>query len=304
MLTVNVKMNRDKNKAKGGKRGKKTHRDDRKKNLSEDAQSDEMFTHEESEGETDSNSDTEEVHITFPLAMWDLEHCDPKKCTGRKLARMGLVKILKLGQRFNGLILSPMGTQCVSAADRDIVKEHGIAVVDCSWARLEETPFNRMKGNHLRLLPYLVATNPVNYGKPCTLSCVEAFAATMHLAGFRDECDLLLNKFRWGRSLLSVNEELFTLYSKCEKSQEVVAAQQSYLEKIKLEQEGKGIEYQDLASLDMKKNNFNPNRRENDNMFPSSGEESDSDSEQEETVLVDKFGNTINVSDKTDAESY
>ena len=71
----------------------------------------------------------------------DLGHCDPKKCSGRKLVRKGFVQELSISHKFRGVVLSPGAHQTLSPEDRDIVVTCVIAVIDCSWAKLEETPF-------------------------------------------------------------------------------------------------------------------------------------------------------------------
>lgn len=51
-------------------------------------------------GNSSSEDDGNGTPPKFPVAMWDLNHCDPKKCSGRKLSRHNLIKNLKLGQRW------------------------------------------------------------------------------------------------------------------------------------------------------------------------------------------------------------
>uniref|UniRef100_T1JGU4 18S rRNA aminocarboxypropyltransferase n=1 Tax=Strigamia maritima TaxID=126957 RepID=T1JGU4_STRMM len=196
--------------------------------------------------------------VPFPVCMWDLEQCDPKKCTGRKLSRFGLVKIIRLQQRFGGIVLTPTATKCIAPEDKSLISEHGIAVVDCSWARLEDTPFSKLKCGHPRLLPYLLASNPVKYGRPCELSCVEALAAGLHLTGYEDIASMFLNKFKWGKNFLKLNKEVLSIYAQCITSTEVVAAQNDYLKRCE-ETVDEKRDFMDLPGSDEELEYFNPN---------------------------------------------
>ncbi|XP_067120857.1 18S rRNA aminocarboxypropyltransferase isoform X1 [Centruroides vittatus] len=196
----------------------------------------------------EKDDDSSYPAVPFNVAMWDLNHCDPKKCSGRKLSRLGLIKTLKLGQRFNGIILTPSASQCVAPDDKEIIDKYGVAVVDCSWARIDETPFSKMKGLHPRLLPYLVAANPINYGRPCQLSCVEALAAVFYLIGYDDFAHMYLKKFKWGHSFLELNKEILDKYRECHTSLEVVRVQEQHLNLLEEEAAAKKDEI-DLPPL-------------------------------------------------------
>ncbi|XP_072977702.1 uncharacterized protein [Typha angustifolia] len=167
--------------------------------------------------------------LSVHLAMWDFGQCDVKRCTGRKLSRFGLLKELRVTNAFGGVVLSPVGTQCVSKGDHALIQRKGLAVVDCSWARLTDVPFVKLRCGAPRLLPWLVAANPVNYGHPCELSCVEALSAALIICGEEELANLLLGKFKWGHSFLSLNKELLKAYSQCENGSEIISVQNSWL---------------------------------------------------------------------------
>lgn len=163
-------------------------------------------------------------------AMWDFEQCDPKRCTGRKLVRFGLTKPLKINENFGGIVLTPTATSVLSPNnDRCLMLDCGLAVVDCSWAQLDHTGFAKLKYRCGRLLPYLVAANPVKYGKPLQLSCVEALAAGLYILGEQLQASELLSKFSWGHQFLTLNAERLNAYAKCNTSQEILELQQNFI---------------------------------------------------------------------------
>lgn len=55
----------------------------------------------------DSRPDGElRTRPAFKAAAWDLEHCDAKRCSGKRLMRMGLMRELSVGQKFAGVVIS------------------------------------------------------------------------------------------------------------------------------------------------------------------------------------------------------
>jgi pre-rRNA-processing protein TSR3 len=145
-----------------------------------------------------------------------------------RLVKHGLMKDYKINSRYQGLLLTPTGKKMVSKEDYTIIREKGICVIDCSWAKFNELHLNLNK-IETRSLPHMVAVNPVNYGKACKLSCVEAVAATLFLGGLYKEAEFLLDHFKWGRSFLYVNSEIFEMYKNCKNPEELKVVQDQYL---------------------------------------------------------------------------
>lgn len=94
----------------------------------------------------------EEFKKKYPinLIMFDFEQCDAKRCTGRKLERMKLIKSLKINCHFSGILLTPnpknLSTRkSVSKEDLQIILKCGIGVIDCSWNQLDNVNFHKMK---------------------------------------------------------------------------------------------------------------------------------------------------------------
>ncbi|KAL2016884.1 hypothetical protein VTK56DRAFT_2884 [Thermocarpiscus australiensis] len=168
----------------------------------------------------------------FKAACWDLGHCDPKRCSGKRLMKLGLMRELHLGQRHAGVVITPNGKQTLSPADRPLLDQFGAAVVECSWARTKEVQWSKVGGRCERLLPYLVAANTVNYGRPWRLNCVEALAAAFAICGHADWASQVLAPFSYGAAFLEINASLLRKYAACEDEAAVKRVEAEWMERL------------------------------------------------------------------------
>ncbi|PIX31750.1 ribosome biogenesis protein, partial [Candidatus Bathyarchaeota archaeon CG_4_8_14_3_um_filter_42_8] len=127
------------------------------------------------------------------IIVYHAGQCDPKKCTGLKLKRHGLVRLVRqmkfLPKR--AVVLNPFSEVAFSPADRKRIEDFGLVGLDCSWEHAEKVLLKHVRGTS-RCLPILIAGNPVNFGKPTKLTTVEALVAALYIAGFKEEALQLL----------------------------------------------------------------------------------------------------------------
>ncbi|MCU4926603.1 DUF367 family protein [Halobacteria archaeon AArc-dxtr1] len=152
---------------------------------------------------------------------------DPKKCTARRLEKFDRAILHRsMSAVPYGVVLNPHAEQALSPADAEEALGTLVAL-DCSWESAEAAAFS-MPGVH-RALPFLVAANPVNFGRPFELTTAEALAAALCIFGENEAAADLLEPLRWGETFLELNEEPLRRYADCADSTEVVAVQSEYL---------------------------------------------------------------------------
>ena len=162
----------------------------------------------------------------IPLFAYRDNSCDPKKCTVKRLERSGLVRVLSKISHIprNTILLDPTAEQALSPGD---CPARSITALDCSWDLLDTGAVAGWRKR--RALPFLVAANPVNFGRPWRLTSVEAFAAALVILGEPDQAAVILESQGWGPRFLELNEEPLSLYAGARDSAEVIRIQGLYL---------------------------------------------------------------------------
>jgi len=182
--------------------------------------------------EQEGKDGPENFDCDIPLGIYMVEQCDPKKCSAKKLVRLGFATGYTTMEHVprRMVLLSPFSDKALSQEDLPFAKKYGLLVLDCSWHHVDEMfPLIKRRRPVARALPFLVPVNPVNFGHPGMLSTVEAMAAALIILGRRAAGERLMTIYNWGHNFMKVNEEPFREYEKAKTSLEVVKAQRNFV---------------------------------------------------------------------------
>jgi len=130
------------------------------------------------------------------LLIYHANEDDPKKCTARKLSRFGFADII---------------------------------------TNIKKTPNAEKSFDFLnkrceaRALPFVIAVNPVNYGKPFKLTTLEAFAASLYILGEMAHASKILKIYNWGPQFLELNKEPLEDYRKAKNSAEIIEIMKQFV---------------------------------------------------------------------------
>lgn len=147
---------------------------------------------------------------------------DPKKCTALKLKRFNLAKFITKIPK-NSIVLFPDSKVRLSKNDLSF---SFLVALDVSWKNIDRYHPSR---DSVRSLPYLLAANPVNYGRPYMLSTVEAISAAYYIMGKKDVALEMLEKFSWGIQFLNLNRNPLNDFSKAKNSDEIIEIERLYV---------------------------------------------------------------------------
>lgn len=148
---------------------------------------------------------------------------DPAKCTARRLSDEGEARLYENYDPLpRSTALSPYAETALSPADLP-----PIVVFDSSWESAQDVaaPYDGVE----RALPFVVAANPVSYGKPFRLNTAEAVIAALYIVGEEEHARRVASYFSYGETFLELNREPLERYAACETSEEVVEVQEDYL---------------------------------------------------------------------------
>lgn len=155
---------------------------------------------------------------------------DPSMCTAEKLVKKGLAKRITRVRDipYCSIVLNPLAYTYIKYSDRYYVDRCGITAIDISWKRGIERLKSIRRGLQ-RVIPILIAVNPVNYGKPFKLSTAEAIAAALYITGFKDYATEILKLFKWGEQFVELNKERLEIYSRAKDDNEIELIEMSIL---------------------------------------------------------------------------